>query len=150
MEIKIAEKEFANVKTLLGGLITEENAEGQTFTFLANPGLTFNDGMQMLQSITLHMLLAYKQQHPEATNDIYDAYNFMASSILQYLIPDKELRPDLTEEAIMRAENEIVEEKYNSLNREQRRAGAKAVAKMKKDIAKKRNGNKAVQEMPEV
>lgn len=37
-------------------------------------------------------------------------FNLQASALLERLIPDKELRPDLTAEAIMRAENEILDE----------------------------------------
>ena len=45
---------------------------------------------------------------PEIKNDLYDMYNLSASNVLSTFIPDKELRPDLTEVAIMQKEDEII------------------------------------------
>lgn len=50
--------------------------------------------------------------------DLYDKYNAGASNVLSLFIPDKELRPDLTVEAMRFAEDQYM---YNQLNREQRR-----------------------------
>ena len=50
--------------------------------------------------------------------DLYDKYNAGASNVLSLFIPDKELRPDLTVEAMRFAEDQYM---YNLLNREQRR-----------------------------
>lgn len=51
--------------------------------------------------------------------DLYDKYNAGASNVLSLFIPDKELRPDLTVEAMKFAEDQYM---YNQLNREERRA----------------------------
>ena len=50
--------------------------------------------------------------------DLYDKYNAGASNLLYLLIPDKELRPDLTVEAMKEAEDRYM---YNQLNRKARR-----------------------------
>lgn len=42
---------------------------------------------------------------------IYDMLNLRFSGLLENLAPEYELNPGLTEEAIMKAENEILEEK---------------------------------------
>lgn len=50
--------------------------------------------------------------------DLYDKYNAGASNVLSLFIPDKELRPDLTVEAMKYAEDQYM---YNQLNRKERR-----------------------------
>jgi len=52
----------------------------------------------------------HKQQIKEA---IYDNFNEAASAILANYIPDKELRPDLTAEAIKKMEDKIMKEHVN-------------------------------------
>jgi hypothetical protein len=49
------------------------------------------------------------EQYPDLKEDIYDEFNHSASKILEEFIPDHELRPDLTAEAIKKYENEILE-----------------------------------------
>ncbi len=50
--------------------------------------------------------------------DLYDKYNAGASNVLYLFIPDQELRPDLTVEAMKAAEDKYM---YNQLNRQARR-----------------------------
>ena len=50
--------------------------------------------------------------------DLYDKYNAGASNLLYLFIPDKELHPDLTVEAMKEAEDRYM---YNQLNRKARR-----------------------------
>lgn len=50
--------------------------------------------------------------------DLYDKYNAGASNILYLFIPDKELHPDLTVEAMKEAEDNYM---YRRLNRQTRR-----------------------------
>lgn len=58
-----------------------------------------------------------KEEDRERTRDeLYDMYNLAASAFLKAFAPDLELRPDLTEEAIMRAENEILKEKAEQVS----------------------------------
>lgn len=52
-----------------------------------------------------------EEDRDEVRGELYDMYNLAASAFLKAFAPDLELRPDLTEEAIMRAENEILKEK---------------------------------------
>jgi hypothetical protein len=49
---------------------------------------------------------------------LYDSYNAGASNVLYLFIPDKELHPDLTIEAMKEAEDRYM---YNQLNRKDRR-----------------------------
>lgn len=46
----------------------------------------------------------------EMKKALYDHYNFSASKVLELFAPEFELRPDLTAEAILKAENEILME----------------------------------------
>ena len=45
----------------------------------------------------------------ECKMQLYDMFNLQASTFLEQLAPDRELRPDLTAEAIMEAENAILD-----------------------------------------
>lgn len=50
-----------------------------------------------------------EEEKKACAEELYDMFNIQASTLLQELIPDKELRPDLTAEAIMEKENEILD-----------------------------------------
>lgn len=56
-----------------------------------------------------------EEDRDEVRGELYDMYNLAASAFLKAFAPDLELRPDLTEEAIMRAENEILKEKAEQI-----------------------------------
>ena len=59
-----------------------------------------------------------KEEDRERTRDeLYDMYNLAASAFLKAFAPELELRPDLTEEAILRAENEILEERAAAIDK---------------------------------
>lgn len=66
---------------------------------------------EQMPDITPEQLQALKE-------DLYDKYNAGASNVLSLFIPDKELRPDLTVEAMKYAEDQYM---YNQLNRKERR-----------------------------
>lgn len=51
-----------------------------------------------------------EENKKECKEELYDMFNAQASTLLEVLIPDKELRPDLTAEAILKMENEILDE----------------------------------------
>lgn len=58
-----------------------------------------------------------KEEDRERTRDeLYDMYNLAASAFLKAFAPELELRPDLTEEAILRAENEILKERAEQID----------------------------------
>lgn len=44
---------------------------------------------------------------------LYDQYNSGASQVLSMFCPDKELRPDITAEALLEAENKYIREKVS-------------------------------------
>lgn len=76
-----------------------------------------NIGAEELTDALLQTLLsAYNQVSSAAPADkqqlirenLYDMFNWKASTLLQTFIPDKDLRPDLTEEAINLASREIM------------------------------------------
>lgn len=138
MNLKLNDVEFKDIKDLLGGFITKEQ-ESLKFNLIASPDLTFNTAMQLLQSMTYQLLYTFATQKPKALNDIYDAYNFMASSILEQLIPDKELRKDISEEAILELEAKKIEEQFESLTPEQKEEALKHIDAIKKRLA---DGNK--------
>lgn len=44
--------------------------------------------------------------------EVFDLVNYSASHILQQCFPEMELRPGLTEEAILKMENDLIDAKY--------------------------------------
>jgi hypothetical protein len=54
--------------------------------------------------------------------ELYDLYNAAASNTLSYFAPEIEMRPHLTTEAILKAENEIIDKDFKvTANRAARR-----------------------------
>lgn len=77
--------------------------------------LQIDDAMEMLMSATLTIMEQAVQSVPEehqrsVREKIYDNYNEAASRLLMTFIPDKDMRPDMTEEAILRMQDEIMKE----------------------------------------
>lgn len=67
--------------------------------------LMLNGTMAVFQNI-LRNIPAEEQQ--AAKEEYYDMFNQAASAFLEAWIPEKELRPDLTAQAILEKENEIL------------------------------------------
>lgn len=63
------------------------------------------------------MLNLFRNLEQQGANreELYDMANQAASAFLEVYAPDIELRPDLTAEAILNAENEIMEAKIAEL-----------------------------------
>lgn len=118
--------------------------DGEAITASISPGTTFEDIMRLLGTLSLHVLEVYAASHPEAKEQMYFAYNYTASNVLAAFIPEDLLRPDLTAEAIIKAENELIEEKYSKISREDRRKAKRKIDKVKRTYAKK------VQQMSEM
>lgn len=142
MDIKVTKEDIALA-------IIKSNDESANT--LVTPNTSFSDAIQMLSTLTLHVLNSYtiaanggqlpekpsKEQYNKfiaIKEQVYQAYNEAASSVLQLYAPEFELRPDVTAEAIQRVEEEIINERFNKLNREQRRSKRKVVSEAKKRI----------------
>lgn len=110
MKLIYNDKEF-DPQTLLAAFIEDDETK---FTLLTSPNLTFEDGMQLLQSLSHALLFAYAKQKPEAIEHIYYAYNMMASSLLNNLCPDMEKNKDLDADAILKAQAETLEKTKTS------------------------------------
>lgn len=53
---------------------------------------------------------APEDKQEEVTEFLYDMYNLAASAFLETFAPEIELRPDLTVEAILEAENQLLDQ----------------------------------------
>lgn len=71
-------------------------------------------------------------QIAELKGMLYDFYNVNASNLLVTFAPEFEKNPDLTTQAILKAENELIEEKYDELKAEGKLVPLKTVPKAKK------------------
>ncbi len=85
-----------------------------------NPDANIETLYKMIFTFLPH-LMENSARLPESATDeekakqreaIYDYVNILVSSLLKNFMPDKELRPDLTEEAILKMENQLLDEAY--------------------------------------
>ena len=72
------------------------------------------------------------KQIAELKGMLYDFYNVNASNLLATFAPEFEKNPDLTTQAILKAENELIEEKYEELKAEGKVVPLKTMPKPKK------------------
>ena len=106
----------------------ELNDKNQVLSQLDEP-MAIDDILPMLFTVQLSYMRSFIERVKEKSDitpenlqnlkeDLYDKYNAGASNVLSLFIPDKELRPDLTVEAMKAAEDQYM---YNQLNRKSRR-----------------------------
>lgn len=82
--------------------------------------LSFEDTLRILGTATLSLMSGldkYVKEHDEENYEqvhghIYDTFNIMAGNILDAFDSTRSPATDLTAEAILRAENEILDEKF--------------------------------------
>ena len=104
----------------------KRNEEG--IAFKADKEMGFDTAMELLITATLAVMNDFASKVPEEHRQkvkeaIYDNYNESASSLLDTFMPDKELRPDLTEEAIRRLEDEIMTDEIAKYNEKKKKKG---------------------------
>jgi hypothetical protein len=84
------------------------------------------DTLQILFTSILQVALHTQNQAnhslpPEQANlikeNIYDMINFAASNTLALFAPEIEMRPDLTADAILQKENEMINDEYNAIRK---------------------------------
>lgn len=80
--------------------------------------LNISDFIQVVSTGILSAMLSVVQATPEGQRQpvkeaLYDTYNMTASGVLKYFAPEIELRPNLTAQAILEAEDKIIEKEYN-------------------------------------
>ena len=104
------------------------------------PTLTLADFLQVistgiLQAMNSIVAAAPVDQRPQVKEELYDMYNAAASNTLNYFAPEIEMRPHLTAQAILEAENNIINRQYEKIaNRKQRREMAKKEASYFKSL----------------
>jgi hypothetical protein len=147
MKLKIESKDIDATS-----LIAVGQEKDKTFCVIS-PELTYNTAIQLLHTISLHILNAYtiaanggplSDKPTKAEMDkfiaiksqIYDQYNLAASSILETYAPEFELRPDVTTEAIQREENKVISERYKALPKQLKAAAKKRQQKLKEQLLK--------------
>lgn len=145
MKITFEDKSF-EAKDVLAGIITKEQEELK-FTMLVNPNISFNTGMQLIQTMTLQFFTALIEAQPEDKREevkeaLYDAYNIMASTLLTNIIPDKELREDLDEKAILKTQEQIVEDMYANMTSEEKEEALGHVEKLRERLLEDIHGTK--------
>lgn len=92
------------------------NAKNQMSLKAKNP-LTFEDLLQITQTAILGHANAILKNVPEEAlesvkGSLYDKMNLAFSRTLEFFAPEFELRPDLTAQAILEKENELIEKAY--------------------------------------
>lgn len=77
--------------------------------------LDFPTFLQVIQTgilSAMNILVERANNKEKAREELFNLYNVTASNTLHYFAPDIDMRPDLTEDAILRAENEILNEHW--------------------------------------
>ena len=82
--------------------------------FMASENITAPDYLNITLMAQLNLFNNLVQQGASKA-ELYDLYNEAASAFLKTFAPDITLRPDLTEEAILKAENELLAAKANKV-----------------------------------
>lgn len=72
------------------------------------------------------------QKISELKGMLYDFYNVNASNLLNTFAPELEQHPDLTAQAILEAENRLIEQKYEELKKNNKIIPLKDIPKPKK------------------
>lgn len=96
---------------------------------IGSENLNFMDALRLIGSATLQIMndvdATIKEnakdsgEYEQAHGKIYDMYNFMAGNILDQFDGTRSPATDLTAEAILRAENEILDEKVPTIEPEE-------------------------------
>lgn len=89
----------------------------------ANRGVTTPEYMELLAKVNLAIMqqtvaMADEQHKEVITNELYDLYNIAASNTLMLFAPGKELRPNLTAQAILEAENAIIDREFKKTKKD--------------------------------
>jgi hypothetical protein len=90
--------------------ITEDGA------FLASDNVNAHEFVNMTLNAQLNVFRNLAEQGANKA-ELYDMYNEAASAFLSVFAPEIECHPDLTEQAILEAENKLLEEKAANLTR---------------------------------
>ena len=100
---------------------TDLNTEGSGFKIIPDEPIALDDIMVMLFNAQLLVLrTGAKDQSKEAAEALWDMYNVAASNTLSAFIPDKELRPDITQEALkemLKAEDAFMKKAIKKVKR---------------------------------
>lgn len=93
------------------------NDQNQMKIKTQNP-ISFEDLLQITQTALLGHAKAVLQTAPPEDEEkvkgwFYDLMNQAFSRTLEFFAPEYELRPDLTAQAILEAENQLIERKFN-------------------------------------
>lgn len=109
--------------------IVFEIKDGQ-LTLSYKKAIPVTDFLQIVQTgilSTLNQVVAASKEEirTQVKEDLYDMYNAAASSTLNFFAPEIEMRPHLTAQAILEAENKIIERQYRNKKKQMQQAHAK-------------------------
>ena len=82
--------------------------------------LTLPKFLQVFQTgilTALNSFLESADNKEKAKQELFDLYNTACSNTLHYFAPEYDLHPNLTSQAILRAENEIIDEEYRKIKK---------------------------------
>lgn len=108
--------------------------------FMASDQTTAQEFLNSILAAQFNLFNNILRQAPEEEQtklkeELYDMFNFAASAFLKAFDPERDLRPDLTAEAILAAENAFVEDAYKGqcLQGSARLSAAKIRKQMEED-----------------
>jgi hypothetical protein len=115
---------FICKKQTLGGVSMNDNQiyfnikDNKVKLAFKDKSLNIADLIQVISTGILCAMQSIVSSAPEAERqqvkeELYDMYNAAASNTLSYFAPDIEMRPHLTAQAILDAEDAIINKEYN-------------------------------------
>lgn len=86
----------------------------------ANAPLTLNDILDLTLSANLAVMNSSLENVPTENKEqlkehLFNTFNIAASALLAQFAPEIDLRPDITEEALLKAELEIANDKLSNM-----------------------------------
>lgn len=126
-------------------IVLANTAEGMQIH--VNPNANIETLYKMIFTFLPHLMENSATLSPNATDEeklkqrtaVYDYVNILVSSLLKNFMPDKELRPDLTEEAILKMENQLLDESYASASPEQKAEIHSSIEDAKDSLLRKKS-----------
>lgn len=101
----------------------------EVFSMLFTTLLTYMNGL---------VATAKEEDRGTLKDSLYDMFNQAATNVLDIFHPEQDmLHPDITTEAILRAENLIIQEKYSEMPKAEREAATAALQEWMRKFAER-------------
>ena len=89
--------------------------EGHRLEVTTDRNYTLPEMIDVLFKVALFGMNETVKQVPSAKAQVYDMVNYKATALLENFAPEYEMRSDLSVEAVVKAENELIEDELSKM-----------------------------------